>query len=82
MSDTGEITVQWQLALKLLAENIVVVGSTVLLETAWVLMSQFGYSRRTVAGLLSGLTEVENLQFQEPDRVLISRGISCRHGFS
>ena len=69
MSDTGEITVQWQLALKLLAENIVVVGSTVLLETAWVLRSQFSYSRRTVPGLLSGLTEVENLQFQEPDRV-------------
>jgi predicted nucleic-acid-binding protein len=65
-------THQWQLALKLLAENVLVVGSTVLLETEWVLKSQFGYSRQTVATLLGGLAELENLQFQEPDRVLVS----------
>ena len=63
-------TAQWQIALKLLAENVLVVGSTVLLETAWVLRSQFGYSQLTVAFLLNGLTELDNLQFHEPDRVL------------
>lgn len=65
-------TVQWQITLKLLAENILVVGSTVLLETDWVLRSQFGYSRKTVVDLLNGLTELENVEFQERDRVFVS----------
>lgn len=53
-------------ARQLLADEMVFVPATVLLEAAWVLHSSYGYDRRAIAEALHAVLSVPSVEVEEP----------------
>lgn len=66
---TGDHPDQSARAKALIAENDVLVTSTVLLETEWVLRSGFGFDRARVVSALTLFAGLPHVVMAEPDRV-------------
>jgi predicted nucleic-acid-binding protein len=61
---------QWQVAAEILRTSNVVILSTVLLETEWVLRKSIGMSSRQIVGLFRSLLASETIMFRERERVV------------
>jgi predicted nucleic-acid-binding protein len=72
VKDDGE---QWKQAAKLAAGFFLVVLPTVALETEWVLRSRFGFDRKLIAKLFTGLMASESITFIDSQRV--ARALDC-----
>ncbi|WFU10977.1 type II toxin-antitoxin system VapC family toxin [Rhizobium sp. CB3090] len=61
---------QWQVAAEILRTSNVVILSTVLLETEWVLRKSIGMTSRQIAGLFRSLLALDTIVFREKERVV------------
>jgi len=61
---------QWQVSAEILRTSNVVILSTVLLETEWVLRKSIGMTSRQIAGLFRSLLALDTIVFRERERVV------------
>ena len=67
---TGEDHPQTEIARRIMASESVFVVTTVLLETAWVLRSVYGFARKDVTGALRAFAGLRTVELEDPDRVI------------
>ncbi len=68
-------TRQWEIANPLLDDHQLLVRTTVVIETEWVLRGIMKYPRNVVFDLLSARMVIPNIKFEEPERVECALGL-------
>ena len=76
---TGEDHPQTAIARKVIAEDTVYVPTTVLLETAWVLSSAYGFARKDIVDALRAFAGLPSVELEDQDR-FIGALESVEHG--
>lgn len=67
---TGEDHLQTEISRRVVASEPVFVATTVVLETAWVLRSVYGFARADVTGALRAFAGLPTVELEDPDRVI------------
>lgn len=67
---TGEDHPQTKIARRIVASEPVFVATTVVLETAWVLRSVYGFARANVTRALRAFAGLRTVELEDPDRVI------------
>jgi predicted nucleic acid-binding protein len=78
---TRDDEAQWKRANTLLETEVVMLGVTVLLETAWVLRSRYGYQQARVVDALERFVRLPNVRLEHERRVVVAFGLVA-HGLS
>lgn len=71
---TGEDHPQTAIARSVIEQETVLVSTTVLLESAWVLRSAYGFARVDVLGALQAFAGLPNVTLENPDLVINALG--------
>lgn len=67
---TGEDHPQTEIARRIVASEPVFVATTVVLETAWVLRSVYGFARVDVSRALRAFAGLRTVELEDPDRAI------------
>ncbi len=69
---TGEDHPQTDIARKVVATETVFVATTVVLETAWVLRSVYGFERADVTRAIRAFAGLPKVELEDPERIVLA----------
>ncbi len=69
---TGEDHPQTDIARKVVATETVFVTTTVVLETAWVLRSVYGFGREDVTRAIRAFAGLPKVELEDPERIVLA----------